>query len=391
MNVYNFLLMFTAFLLPLWRTGAHIISGVTVIAGAAYWLKKNEQIREIPKKFKLATMFYLICMVISILFSPSYKIGFYYLLVEFTVILFLPFVLWPLLNERVAHLVMRMLALGLLISSFIVIYQGYGSAVNIRPNGFIGHMNYAGAAAILVPAILAYLHGNAHADKKITIIGCIVVAVAIIGSVYNGTRAIFVDLGVVGIFYALLFWKPTLKQGIALGLAAGILILTVGTIKSGERIKDFNPKTMSIVTRLQMWEIGVETWKNNPLLGVGVGQCPNIEFVEDSSGHWHTNLRAKKAWNDRAHLHNLVIQTLTETGLVGLAGLLVYWGTILSVFLKNALKKRNVFARAAFCAVLGFLCHNMTDYAYGITTEAILISLLTTLAISQIDNEKNFR
>ena len=390
MKVYNYLLMFTAFLLPLWRTGSYIVTGITVIAGVAYWFKNNKQIREIPKKFKLATMFYLICMVISILFSPSYKIGFYYFLVEFTVILFLPFVVWPLLNERISHLIMRMLALGLLISSFIIIYQGYGSNLNIRPNGFIGHMNYAGAAAILVPAILAYLHGNAHADKKITIIGYIVAAVAIIGSVYNGTRAIFVDLGVVGLFYALLFWKPKLKQVLAIGAAVGILILAVGTIKSSERIKDFNPNTMSIVTRIQMWEIGVNSWKENPMLGVGIGQCPNIEFVKDSSGHWHTNLRDKKDWNDRAHLHNLVIQTLTEAGIVGLAGLLVYWGTILSVFLKNALKKRNVFARASFCAVLGFLCHNMTDYAYGITTEAITVSILISLAFSQFNKKEDF-
>ncbi len=376
-----------AFLLPLWRTGAYIVSGITVIAGLIYWIKNSSKIVQIPKNFKLITIFYLACVILAILFSNSYKIGFSYFITDYSIILFLPFVVWPSFNERIAHHMIWLFAFSLLLSSMIMIYQGYGNIVNLRPNGFIGHMNYAGATAILVPAILVYLHGNAYTEPKIKFIGYLIAAMAVIGSVYNGTRAIFVDLVVVGFVYALLFWKPTLKQAIAVGATVGILLLTVGTIKSGERIKDFNPNTMSIVTRLQMWEIGFETWKNNPILGVGVGQCPTIDFVQGPKGEWHTNLVEKKAWNDRAHLHNLVIQTITETGLVGLAGMLTYWGYILMVFLKHTIKNRNLFARVGFCGVLGFLCHSMTDYVYGITSEAILVSVLISLTFSQINTK----
>lgn len=390
MNIYQFLLQCMVFLLPLWRTGAYIVSGVTVIAGLVYWIKNSNQIAQIPKKFKLVTIFYLVCVIIAILFSNSYKIGFSYFIKDYSIILFLPFVVWPLFNERLAHNMIWLFALSLLVSSIIMIYQGYGNVVNLRTNGFIGHMNYAGATAILVPAILVYIHTNPYTAPKIKFIGYLIAAIAVIGSVYNGTRAIFVDLGVVGVVYALLFWKPKIKQAIAVGFTIGVLLLTVGTIKSSERIKDFNPNTMSIVTRLQMWEIGFETWKNNPILGVGVGQCPTIDFVQDHNGEWHTNLVEKKAWNDRAHLHNLVVQTITETGLVGLAGMLTYWLYILMVFLKHTIKNRNLFARVGFFGVLGFLCHSMTDYVYGITSEAILVSVLISLTFSQIYNKKDY-
>ena len=139
-----------------------------------------------------------------------------------------------------------------------------------------------------------------------------------------------------------------------------------------------------------MWEIGFETWKSNPILGVGVGQCPNINYERDSNGNWHTNLVDKKAWNNRAHLHNLVIQTLTETGLIGFIGMLTYWGYILAVFLKHAIMRKNIFARVGFCGVLGFLCHSMTDYVYGITSETILVSVIITLTFSQIYNNKDY-
>ena len=163
---------------------------------------------------------------------------------------------------------------------------------------------------------------NSGYDARGAFLGYVIAVFVIVGSVYNVTRAIFVDLGVVGFVYMLLFWKPKIKQILAMDLTIAILSLAVGTIKSSERVKNFNPNSMSIVTRLQMLEIGFATWKNKPILGVGVGQCPNIDFEEHENGMWNTNLVTKKAWNDRAHLHNLVIQTMTETGLVGLAGML---------------------------------------------------------------------
>ena len=390
MNIYHFLLQFMSFLLPLWRTGSYIISGITVVAASVYWIKNRKQIYPMCKNFKIVTSIYLFCIVLSILFSQSYKIGFYYFLVEYAIILFFPFVVWPLFNEKIIHRIIWLCAFGLFLSSIIIIYQGYGNTINIRPNGFIGHMNYAGAVVILVPVILSYLHGSTGTNKKNTFIGYFVVALAIIGSIYNGTRAIFVDLAAVGVIYALLFWKPTFKQVVTLGATIGILFLAVGTIKSGERIKDINPNTMSVVTRLQMWEIGYETWQNNRIFGVGVGLCPSIELVTNTNGDWQAILAERKDWNDRDHLHNLVIQTITEIGLVGLAGMLSYWGYILVVFLKNALKQKILFARVGFCGVLGFLCHNMTDYAYGITSEAILVSIIITLAFSQINKKEGF-
>ena len=377
-----------AFLLPLWRTGAYIISGITMVAAFAYWLKNYRQIVAMPKNFQLVTAIYFCCVIFATLFSNSYKIGFYYFTIEYAIVLFLPFIVWPLLKEKIADQMFVIFAFSLFLSSLIIIYQGYGSNVNLRPNGFIGHMNYAGATVILVPAILAFIHGNESIEREIVFAGYMIAIFAVIASVYNGTRAIFVDLGVVGFVYMLLFWKPKFKQVAAIGFTIAILVLTVGTIKSSERVKDFNPNSMSIVTRLQMWQIGFATWQNNPILGVGVGQCPNIELTEDENGSWHTNLVEKKAWNHRAHLHNLFIQTMTETGVVGLAGLLSYWGYVLTIFLKQARQKHNLFARAGFCGVLGFLCHGMTDYVYGITSETILVSVLIALTFSQIKFKK---
>lgn len=377
-----------AFLLPLWRTGAYIISGLTVIAAVFYWFKNYKKIVPMPESFKIVTVFYFFCVIATVLFSNSYKIGFYYFVIEYTIILFFPLIVWPLLKERIAGRMMFAFAFSIFLSSLIIIYQGYGSTINLRPNGFIGHMNYAGATVILIPAILAFIHDNENIAGWKAFLGYVIAVFAIIGSAYNGTRAIFVDLGVVGFVYMLLFWNPKIKQILAMGLTIAILALAVGTIKSSERVKDFNPNSMSIVTRLQMWEIGFATWKNNPVLGVGVGQCPNVNYVQDTNGAWHTSLAEKKSWDDRVHLHNLAIQTLTETGLVGFIGMVTYWGYILAVFLKYALKKKNLFARVGFCGVLGFLCHNMTDYAYGITSEAILVSILITLTFSQINTKE---
>ena len=389
MKALSFLLQITALALPLWRTGAYILSGLTSVLAIVYWIKNLKSVRPVPNKLFVVSTFYIICVIISVLTAGNYKTGFYFFVTEYIPLLILPFVLWPLFkNERNAHRIIYFFAFGLLISSVIIIYQGYGASTNIRPNGFIGHMNYAGAVVILLPALMAYIHGNKSIDSKLKVAaGCLIATVTVVASVYNGTRAIFLALGVSAFAYLMLFWRPNIRQATFALVIIGSLFLTTSIIKSSDRVKDFNSNSMSIVTRFQMWEIGFNTWKANPLFGVGVGQCPNVIYVQDQDGDWYTNLRDKNGWKDRAHLHNLFIQTLTETGIIGLLGVLTYWGYILTTFLRYSLKKENLFARVGFCGVVGFLSHSMTDYTYGITSEVILVSILITLAFSQLNNK----
>ncbi len=75
-----------------------------------------------------------------------------------------------------------------------------------------------------------------------------------------------------------------------------------------------SPKLIwSFSSRTVYWEIGINIWKGNPIFGVGYSQV---------SGYLKPYFE-KGLIDNTAHLHNVYINSLAETGLIGLALILI--------------------------------------------------------------------
>ncbi len=117
--------------------------------------------------------------------------------------------------------------------------------------------------------------------------------------------------------------------------------------------------------RVMMWQGGVQIWREHPWIGTGIGDGQNdlarlrkegdliIEGVPISGGH---------------HFHNIYIEMLASTGLVGLVTMLLalfivparlFWQG-----LRTPTNKRNSWTRAASLAGLSMLVINAV---YGLT------------------------
>ncbi len=105
---------------------------------------------------------------------------------------------------------------------------------------------------------------------------------------------------------------------------------------------DISPTNYAVVERVAHWQAALNMAQSKPILGVGLG---NYEVVYDKYRliNWQAPL---------GHAHNFYLNTLAETGIVGLAAYLCFW---LAVFLVTwrARAHPDSFARATAIGLLG--------------------------------------
>ncbi len=100
---------------------------------------------------------------------------------------------------------------------------------------------------------------------------------------------------------------------------------------------DTGKSVTTLTGRTQIWDAALREWKDNPVFGYG----PDLFNVEH---------RMRIGMNFAFHAHNQVIQTLAQSGLVGLVGLIVFLG-----LLAGKLLSRSVASRGVSLALFAFL------------------------------------
>lgn len=184
-----------------------------------------------------------------------------------------------------------------------------------------------------------------------------------LGIFFSGTRGALLGVGV-GIVALLFFYSATLKESkklrsfLAAGFIGCLVVLgilyqyrnnnTVKNLPLIGRILGTSLTGFSETTRGMAWSIAVEGWKDYPVLGWGPGnyyyafnKYYRPEFL---------NYGYSETWFDNAH--NIVLNTLTERGVVGVSIYLALFGLAVYELLrarkKNSLDFHIVGISAAF-------------------------------------------
>jgi O-antigen ligase len=142
--------------------------------------------------------------------------------------------------------------------------------------------------------------------------------------------------------------------------ALAAVLLTVGP----SRMESMDDKEKSTAGRFESWQEGLEMLRGNPLTGVGSGQ-----------------------WQQHHHLlaHNTFVQTMGESGMIGLFSFVGIFYTILrplSAFacrLRDRLEKST--AVAVFCGFVAFL----TASFFLTTTQFDLVYIFAGLTAALCD------
>jgi len=141
------------------------------------------------------------------------------------------------------------------------------------------------------------------------------------------------------------------SRGAILGLTGGVLVLYHRQIVTHRAIT-FSFVALALVGmivyrpttalyRLHYWQHALVAWSQSPLFGVGSGGIKALQLIPEPGGGY------------QIHAHNIFVTYLTETGLIGLAALIVSGGYIYA--------SRFAFSRWQTAIVTALVLHSLVD------------------------------
>jgi len=170
----------------------------------------------------------------------------------------------------------------------------------------LGHFNHTSIylAIILILTFCKALWEESD-YKWLLLICCFIMSIALVLTTSRGSLVGF-GTAILGITFLKKYDKK---------IIVGILILlfilsTTMTIDKDFRRKGFN--LSSLKTRFWIWKAGMESFRAHFWCGLGLNCFKKIDFAKYKI--------PKKAW--QPHAHNLYINTLAQTGIIGFWGLL---------------------------------------------------------------------
>ena len=186
-------------------------------------------------------------------------------------------------------------------------------------------------------------------------------------------RGVFLTIGI-AFFFTLMWATGLLPSSIVSRLTTTATELVTISDVRGVAIY---PSNYAVIERLAHWQAAINMAADSPLLGVGLG---SYEVVYD-------NYRLINWEEPLGHAHNLYLNMLAETGIVGLAAYLAFWLAILR--LTWSLRRHpDDFSR---CVVIGLLgswvyiaVHSIFDNLYVNNLFLHIGVLLSVLAVLQL-------
>lgn len=236
------------------------------------------------------------------------------------------------------------------------------------------HPSYFSVYIIFSIAILVYLIRSSK-KKHIMYYGIIVYFTIFIWLL--GSRAGYITYLISFFSFILIvilkFKKYWIGIGaIGIGAIFGLIVLSNGQIiKNIKETTNILENTQSLNKdsdiRLRLWKSAFEVFKDNLWFGVGIGDLDQ----EMSRKYEQYNLDLEKE-----HIYNPHNQYLTEAAKLGLVGLLIFTGWIITVLIITAKRKQFLFFYFMLIFAINLFFESMLNLIAGIAYFAFFYSLL---------------
>ncbi len=261
----------------------------------------------------------------------------------------------------------------------------------VRLDSTIGNSAYYAIYCLFFAFIAAILWTHAKGKGEKWFYG-IVGALNLFSLFYSGTRGTMIGL-VVGVIISLgmLAWKEhgKARKMLVIALVAITLVLTgifsmknTTFIKSSptlSRLASISPTDLTTMSRLTIWQISFEAWKEKPVFGYGQENFSNIfakKFIPEKM--WNI-----EPWYDRSH--NVFFDWLIAGGIVGLlAYLSLFVAALYLMWVKKGVSEVefSLPERALLTGLLaGYFIHNI--FVFDNLVSYILFILVLAYIVSK--------
>ena len=298
------------------------------ISAITYWKKLYFSLSNVEKMFLGALLLYTFSCVLS--FYNVDDVEKYFKVLErylrFTMIIPVFFLI---IKKKIS--VLNYLYLGAIISGpflFLVALQHYLAEPDLPAKGYYHHIIFGQLAMLNVGVMLSIvLTKNLKRQYQLIILLSMLCGIA--ASVMSQARGVWLVFPVyvlIGIFYTVKDKK--INTNYIAALLVTIVLLSIFTpigsllkqrtesaINEVNRFYVADEYISSVGTRLAMWRIAIDVWKQHPVLGTGPGDFDDEIKVLQNKGEY-------VGMNIHNSAHNIYFQSLADLGVVGLAALL---------------------------------------------------------------------
>lgn len=329
-------------------------------------------------------------LAISILWSPDSEHGIR-LLRGSRYLLLVPALL-PLMRH--AHLLLLSICAGVFLQNAVQFFQ-YATTDAVSIGGLDGHPGNTGLWFTLAIGILLSMPGAGTASTQIRRASSIVPA---LGIILSAARSVMLG-GVAGLIALIVHAVARPCQNRRIVVLVGLILVAVLVIPSldsssgmGSRVragwKNIMPTDSRETTgeadkkgfrqeqaRYIWWRIGLDTWKDNFLLGAGLGSAEN-QIRNDSQVMEITEAGTKKPGLLRDDYHSLYITVAATGGTIGFL-LLVAWLGALGIQVLHSGRLTQTLL-LGFTAYLVYSAFNTTIFSGQVFAFAAVLMAFST-------------
>ena len=195
--------------------------------------------------------------------------------------------------------------------------------------GYYHHIIF-GQLAVLNTGMMLVLLLKRNPGKTTQLVVSVSMVCALVAAILSQARGVWLVLPVYLLIAGYYAWREK-RLGVKSLVAILALILAVSVFTPvgdvvGKRVNEavtdveqfyrHDVYSTSVGQRLKMWQIGARLWQQHPLAGIGPGDFDDeMQALKDQGQYLEMELHNS--------LHNIYMQALVGTGLIGLAALLL--------------------------------------------------------------------
>ena len=397
-NINSYLLMLTAFFLPLTVFGGNLFAVLIFLLWLVKADFKTDFYRLKDNKLVIAVFLYLLVHVVALLWTADIESGLWTLKKQLK-FLFIPIFMLFVKREHVKYYILAFLASMSLseIWSYGIFFQLlplYGGATLIDPIPLMSHITYNPFLAIAIYLLSYYVLFDHSINRSKKVIYSFFIITMSINMFITGGRAgqvMYFAMLVVLIFQY--FPKNAFKASSA---SLFVLVITSSTFYLNSKI--FSDRVDSAVTELSDYKnhtysstgmrisSAINSWsiiKEHPVIGVGTGDYKN-EFIKASIKN-NLKLEDKLVIHNP---HNMYVLILVQFGLLGLAAMLyLFYAQI-----KIAINSNEEFVKKIGIALpLLYLLIMLSDSYLMVHMTGLLFIFISSFVYKDYEADKQYR
>lgn len=354
-NYLTYVMMAFAMLSFLSIALGNVLLGLATALFLVYVYKNGIKIEEEHKGYFYAYGFFVFTLLLSALFSGDIIKG----LKEWANLCIwraMPFFIIVLAIKDAVR-VKKILAaslVGITIGFLCIGYQAYHGS--FRAAGFYGHpMTFGGFLCIYLPLISVWFFESLKLKNKQTLLSAVVLALALMAWLFNATRGAWVALAPVLLFILGYYsWQNKKVMALCLVLLCAGGVYLVNNPRFVQRTATIVSKVdTSNTARFVFWNECYRIFKEHPVLGVGLGQA-KAEYKKTG-----------KLTRFFTHAHSNLFQMLSENGLIGLLGYLLFVGYYFKKSFAQFILQKYTTALIIASSTLALFIQGITEYNFG--------------------------